>query len=80
MTHIHTRHARLIYRDAQEAFNVASLSDALPEMQILSFAEHVQADPEPDARAVTFFFRCALLASVVASVAISHHIFWSAKL
>src|SRR3546814_16314101 len=43
----HVRHLRLVtpHEEALERFNRASHSDALPEMQILPFAEHVQADP-----------------------------------
>jgi len=33
------------YTDVLEAFNRATHSDALREMQITPFAEHVQADP-----------------------------------
>lgn len=33
------------YTDALEAFNRASHSDALREMQLVPFAEHIQADP-----------------------------------
>ena len=33
------------YTDALEAFNRASHSDALREMQLVPFAEHIQAEP-----------------------------------
>lgn len=39
MKHAHTRHLRLVVTDEREAFNRASHSDALREMQVAPFEQ-----------------------------------------
>lgn len=62
------------YAHAREAFNRASHSDALPEMQLVP-AEAIQRDPTPDEHPV-ITLRFGVVLAVLSAVLMGVHLAW----